>query len=186
MIVRYIIYANKFKNFNLSDLYFDNRKFSIRTPYFRYHSCNKCSIPCIKSPEDVRKDEEKLEYLKSKGTLITITSCEWYQIIQSLCNVYSDLISPFLWMKSISESMIIDAVKNNLFYGFLVININSTEALKTKYKQWPPIFVKKDVTPDMLPTWMKAEGRKNVPLQAFDGEKILVHSLLMQWYIEQG
>ena len=148
--------------------------------------CNKCSTPCIKSAEEIKKDQDKLIYLKSQGTLIIITGCEWAKIVGSLRSVSSNLVSPFLWQKWITEEMIIDAIKNDQFYGFLVVDIKSTLELKQKYKQWPPIFVKKDVSAEMLPNWMDAEGRKNVPLQAFEAEGIFLHSLLVQWYLAQG
>jgi len=101
-------------------------------------------------------------------------------------------ISPMLLSRRISETEMLQHISKNELYGFAVVDIIARpEAEKFLAVNWPPILRKADIDYKDLPLWMqhntsdKTFPRKTI-IQSMFGEKVLLHTELIKFYLENG
>ena len=81
---------------------------------------------------------------------------------------------------------------DNKLYGFAEVDIRATEnASLFKSINWAPIYKKAQVEFNMLPSWMRQKmNEKTFPrttlVQGMEANKILLHSKLLHFYIQNG
>ena len=101
-------------------------------------------------------------------------------------------ISPNFYEKKISEGCIIKGVTDGSLYGFLTVDIKPTaKAAKFEDMNWPPLFVRDEIDFSMLPEWMRngrsdASFPRSTLVQTMKADKILLHSKLLQFYLNNG
>ena len=92
----------------------------------------------------------------------------------------------------LSKIDLIDALNNDKMYGFVEVDLEPTEKADKFLKlNFPPILRRFDVPFDWLPKWMqKNADEKTFPrrtiLQAMRGEKLVFHTDLLKFYLENG
>ena len=107
-----------------------------------------------------------------------------------LTNLPPPLISPFLRRNKIQPHEILNNLSN--ITGFLLCDIIATEkANKFSRINWPPIFSKKKLNFEILPSWMKllvnkASFPKISLVQSMSEKKILLHTEMVKFYLSNG
>ena len=92
--------------------------------------------------------------------------------------------------KKIHETEIIDNIKS--ISGFLLCDIQPTnDAEKFRRINWPPIFSRKEIQFSDLPSWMQDVSSKSTfprktLVQTMEEKKILLHTKLVDFYMENG
>ena len=153
-----------------------------------YHSCERC-----KTVRTDRDDTKKREYIRSlpQTQLIEITGCEWYEQKFEIKN-FEPKISPLLWERTVDCEKIIDLVKEDQIYGFLIVDISQTKnAAKWMKLNYPPILQKSEILFKDLPVWMQSlYNEKDFPMetivQKMSSQKLLLHTSLIRFYMENG
>ena len=154
-----------------------------------YHSCERCSqVRVYKNDEDARK-----EYFKNlpDTQIISISGCEWHQEKFELKH-FQPTITPLLWCKTVDSSLIVNLIKDGKVNGFCIVDLNKTkDSSKWLKMNFPPILQKEQVFLDDLPSWMqdlteKEDFPKMTILQKMHAKQLLLHTSLLQFYLENG
>ena len=105
---------------------------------------------------------------------------------------YQPEISPLLFKKSAKACDIISLIMQDRIYGFAVVDIKqSPEAEKWLRVNWPPILQKDKILFEDIPIWMqplfdRTEFPKETIVQKMAAEKLLLHTKLLKFYLENG
>ena len=154
-----------------------------------YHSCERC-----KAVRTDRDDTKKRNYIRSlpNTTLIEIFGCEWHAQKFEIPKSFKPEISPLLWTKKIHGGQLIELVKSEEIYGFMILDITKTKsAEKWLEVNWPPLFQKSEILYGDLPSWMQAsynsrEFPMNTIVQKMSAKNLLLHTSLIKFYVENG
>ena len=155
-----------------------------------YHSCERCRPVRLNENEDIRKS-----FFRNlpNSKIIEIASCEWYaQKCEMNIQAYNPEISPLLFNNNVKTCDIISLVMQDEIYGFAVVDLEKTsEAEKWLRLNWPPIIQKDEILYEDLPIWMqplfeKSEFPKQTIVQKMSAKKLLLHSELLKFYLENG
>lgn len=141
---------------------------------------------------------EKENYLKALGyKVVTCYECRWNslkkdpytkQFIEKI--TYREMSE----QKTMTESEIIDAVREDRFYGFVEVDISVPSELTHKFQEMPPIFKNVNISRNDLSDHMRAfaEANKIMPqpqrslIGSMFGKKILILTTLLKWYLQHG
>ena len=100
-------------------------------------------------------------------------------------------ISPLLFCKPTADE-IINHVRSGTVTGFLVVDIEPTDAAKKFEKiNWPPIFMRDEIAFEDPPEWMRSgANEKTFPrktlIQSMHAKEILLHTALLKFYLDNG
>ena len=140
-------------------------------------------------------EEPRKNYFSSleNTKVITTSSCEWYA---EKCEIdfkqYTPEISPLLFERTVKVDTLISLAKQGLLYGFMVVDIEKTKAAKKWVDvNWPPIMQKAEIFYNDLPAWMRKlynqeEFPKETIVQRMQANKLLLHTSLVKFYLENG
>ena len=158
----------------------------------RYHECD-CEIS-RKSVLTKKDDRERFKDLASFGTLIVMKECVWTAFKKEKKPVLST--PNFFGRKNIKEIEIIEAIKNDTFYGLIQADIRSPPEVIDYFSKLnhPPIFNHIEVTESMLGEQIKKllnEKKTKYPLPkqltlTFNADQYLMTSDLAKFYLEKG
>ena len=166
----------------------DGKKLIFEYDGCKFHDCKLCDREML-----FKRDEtERNKFLASlpNTTIIRETECVWMEKKKIL--KYEPEISPILMLNKVYPEQMLHLLKENKLYGFMVIDISSTEnAKKFLDLNWPPILMKTMVEYTDLPDWMKPNvDEKDFPteqiVQSMHAKEILLHTRLIQFYLENG
>ena len=155
------------------------------------HQCKLCDTKCIRTPEEIEKDNRRLQHLDNKFNLIKISSCEWNKIERSINHIDSP-ISPLLLQRKVKEEVILEKILNGSLFGFVLIDIfPKAEAKKWELANWGPIFEHQNIDFDMLPPEMQkrvlpGDYPKKTLCQVFHAEKYFCTVEAVKFYHENG
>ena len=137
-------------------------------------------------------------YLQGLGyTVVSELECRWYVLKEeSSCFALRDkwhVIKPETKNK-LSEKEILDGVQAGHIFGMIQVDIHTPENLKQMLEEMTPIFKNTLVSRDDVGSHMKEFLEKNDKLKrpqrqligSFYGEKILLGTPLLQWYLKKG
>jgi G:T-mismatch repair DNA endonuclease (very short patch repair protein) len=96
--------------------------------------------------------------------------------------------------RSMTEGEVLDLIVNEKMFGLVLCDIHVPENLKTKFREFPPIFKNCDITRDDIGDFMKTFCEENdlmtkprrALIQSFKGDKILLATPLLKWYLSKG
>ena len=155
-----------------------------------YHSCVRCK------PVRINQNEEERKFFFKNlpnSKIVDISSCEWYaQKCDMDIHLYEPEISPLLLKKTVKECDIIGLVMEDRIYGFAVVDLRKQpEAQKWSRLNWPPIMQKEEILLEDISPWMrslfdKSEFPKESIVQKMSADKLLLHTDLLKFYIENG
>lgn len=163
---------------------FSNAKYDRKTPSKNW-----------KSFDERLSGTKKIEkYILEQGhKLITIWECSWKELCdkQKPTNKYH---YPGEEKFRLTETEIISMVKEGSMFGAVEVDIRVPDELKMKFSEMTPIFKNVEVTVDDIGDFMKNylnESDKSFPptkylIGSMFGEKILLITPLLRWYLENG
>ncbi len=156
-----------------------------------YHECEIC-----KKCDDIDRQQHaqrRSQYFKSRGYIVHhMKECEWKVKFDEIKITYKPSISPLLFFNEITHLEMITRIRNDELYGFAIVDIEATpDAQKFLDVNWPPILMKDDIQFEDLPVWMqKSTNKESFPrktiIQSMHGQKILLHTALIRFYLDNG
>ena len=157
----------------------------------RFHSCDQCDTKCIGNP----RFDERRKLLEPLGTVISMKGCVWRDLRKTV--QFEFTISKFFNRTTlISETEIIEAIRNDRFFGFIKIDLKASDDVIAKWSKmnFPPVYQHVDIDTDLVPPHMlrtaKARGYKfptsRTLTLTFHAQNILITTDLAQFYMSQG
>ena len=96
---------------------------------------------CLTHPN--HNDEEREEFLTTQGVLIKTRGCAWRRRM-SCGNLPMSPISPFLYTDKITEVQLINAVRSGNAYGFVLVDLEPTEAAQKFVKMTAHFYAERN------------------------------------------
>ena len=138
-------------------------------------------------------------YLIALGyTVIQEYECRWLVIREELeCQKSRNswgVKRPNMKKRKMSENEIVSSVKEGEIFGLIEVDIHTPEHLKPTFSEMAPIFKNTNVSREDVGCHMKSFLEANDKLKtpqrqligSFFGEKILLGTPLLQWYLRKG
>ena len=143
--------------------------------------------------------KEKEDYFRCLGyNVLSIFECEW-EFVKSNSESVGKFVETLnkremIERKSMTEKEIIEAIRNDKFFGFVECDIAVPTHLMSKFHEMPPIFKNVNISRDNLSQHMRCFAEENGMLKtpqrsligSMFGKKILLLTSLLQWYIKHG
>ena len=142
---------------------------------------------------------EKENYLRCLGyNVLTIFECEWEYIKKESQTIHKFVVTlnerEMIERKPMTEEEIVNAVKQDRFFGFVECDIEVPQNLMSKFYEMPPIFKNVDIARADLSPHMQEFAIENGMLKSpqrsligsMFGKKILLLTTLLQWYLKHG
>ena len=120
-----------------------------------------------------------------------VYECEWRKTKKELEEEITSPFSPFYYDQWITEEKILDAVKNNNFFGFLNVTMRPSEKTRKKFDavNFPPLFKKMQPKKCDLSQKMRYFFDKDPAKQltvGYDADQMTLSSNLVKFYLDEG
>ena len=175
-----LIFYHKFRILQLLFL------LSIISANNRYHTCPFCDTVSVE--DTTERDNEKSKVLEKFGRVIIVRECLWKK--SGFIGKESPY-SKFYYDRKITKEKILEAVRDESFYGFLNITMSAPEHVRKKYEalNFPPLFKKvqprkKDLSGKMQEFFDK-EPSSQLSV-GFEAEEMTLASNLVRFYLKEG
>ena len=175
---------------------------------YQYHGCywHGCQCSLTTSAEANNPDQQKErrertrdvhDYLLGIGVnLVEIKECEWLYA-KSNNNELKEFVKSLNIPKhpvNMTEAEIKNKIKDGSLFGLVECDIHVPEELKDYFSEMTPIFkhatISKDDVSPLMQQYADHNGLMNTPTKSligsYTGEKIMLATPLLQWYIEHG
>jgi len=141
---------------------------------------------------------ERQVYIESQGFEVIVKwECEFLRESKTdpdLANFLTRFHRPLDFKTYISEEDIIDAIKNELFFGAVEVDIEVPKELYEKFEEFSPIFVNGDISfRDIGEHMQKYVNENNLDkkdkkllLGVMSAKKVLLATPLLKWYLDHG
>jgi G:T-mismatch repair DNA endonuclease (very short patch repair protein) len=153
-----------------------------------------------KSMQELREETaEKIAYLRGLGyKVVQLWECEWQQMKAKDRDLQRFIATRFRRRldkkQELTEEEILDAVKSGELFGLVECDIHVPEELHSHFAEMQPIFKNVNITRDDIGETMRAYAEENNIMRqprrslvgSYKGEKILLATPLLQWYMEHG
>ena len=169
----------------------DGRKFVFEYNGCAYHSCERCKQTRIH-----KNDEQKrIAFFRSLPNvkIVTTSSCEWYaEKCEINKSTYTPEISPLLFERTVKWQKLVSLVQEGRLYGFMVVDLQKTKSSdKWLRLNWLPVMQKAEILYEDLAPWMRnlydpREFPKKTIVQRMQAKKLLLHTDLIRFYLENG
>ena len=179
---------------------------------FQFHGCwwhgHICHLTKGKEMNEKRKrpmaelreeTKETSKYIKDQGYhLVEIYECQWRRIKKTNSQVQQFLNSkfnrPLDHHKTLTQDQILSAIRNESLFGVVECDVRVPDALKPKFAEMCPIFKNIEISREdigqHMQTFAEEENIMSQPRRSlvgsYFGEKILLASPLIKWYLEHG
>ena len=172
--------------------------------FFEYDGCHfhECPHNCptyLRAKHDSqfepRSVTERNEFYESRGQLLTITSCEWNRI-RSTVGPFKNYTSVFFNRKNVRENEIFEKIKSGDFFGLVLCDVRSPEAVKEKFSKFnfPPVFCHLPVEESMIhPDYLTIlkDRKTQFPLDrvltlTYEAKNLLLTTETAKFYMELG
>ena len=129
--------------------------------------------------------------MKTLGEVIVKKECEWRKQRDERFPNPTSKFSPFYYDKNITQEKIVEAVRDDQFFGFLNVTMTATEAVRKKYDavNFPPLFKKFQPKKSDLSEKMQSffiSPPENQLTVGYDAENMTLASNLLKFYINEG
>lgn len=173
-----------------------------------WHGCCTCYKPHEvntkwgkKNCELLENTNERVQYLKGLPDVLKVVQiweCEW---LDQKSGPEKDEIESFLnahffgrGQQALSEDQLLQRVKEESFFGCVVVDIETPDILKQKFSEMTPVFRNVDISRKDIGDHMRQFAEENdvmaTPRRAlvgiYGGEKILLSTPLLKFYLEEG
>ena len=177
----------------------DDKEYFFEYDGCHFHVCpHNCTIyqKALKiSQFNPRSVEERNAFYRSRGELITITSCKWYEKRRSV-GPFKNYISSFFNRKQVTEREIFEKIKNGDFFGLVQCDVISPQSVIDKFSKFnfPPVFCHLPIDESMIhPSYLSIlKARKTqFPLDrvltlTYQAKNILLTTETAKFYLDQG
>ena len=179
---------------------------------FQFHGCwwhgHICHLTKGKEMNEKRKrpmrelreeTKEISKYIKDQGYhLVEIYECQWRRIKKTNSQVQQFLNSkfnrPLDHHKTLTRDQILSAIRNESLFGVVECDVRVPDALKPKFAEMCLIFKNIEISREdigqHMQTFAEEEKIMSQPRRSlvgsYFGEKILLASPLIKWYLEHG
>ena len=172
--------------------------------FFEYDGCHfhECPHNCptyLRAKHDSqfepRSVTERNAFYQSRGKLFTITSCEWNRI-RSTVGPFKNYTSVFFNRKNVRENEIFEKIKSGDFFGLVLCDVRSPEAVKEKFSKFnfPPVFCHLPVEESMIhPDYLTIlkDRKTQFPLDrvltlTYEAKNLLLTTETAKFYMELG
>ena len=152
----------------------------------RYHTCPFCETVSVE--DTTERDDEKMNVLEKFGRVIIVRECLWKKT--GFIGKESPY-SKFYYDKNITKEKILEAVRDETFYGFLNITMSAPEHVRRKYEalNFPPLFKKVQPRKEDLSEKMQEFFDKEPSCQlsvGFEAKEMTLASNLVRFYLKEG
>ena len=172
--------------------------------FFEYDGCHfhECPHNCptyLRAKHDSqfepRSVTERNAFYESRGQLFTITSCEWNRI-RNTVGPFKNYTSIFFNRKNIRENEIFEKIKSGDFFGLVLCDVRSPEAVKEKFSKinFPPVFCHLPIEETMIhPDYLQIlkDRKTQFPLDrvltlTYKAKNLLLTTETAKFYMELG
>ncbi|KAL9961203.1 hypothetical protein ACROYT_G030104 [Oculina patagonica] len=173
--------------------------------YWHGHDCNlnegkEFNEKRKKAMSELREETEaNSKYIEEQGyNLVQIWECQWLKMTRTSLAIHQFLQSkfhrPLDSYVNPSQKQILSAIRKNYLFGVVECDIHVPDHLKPKFNEMCPIFKNTEVERKDIGEYMRAfaEEHNIMPrprktlIGSFYGEKILLATPLLKWYLEHG
>ena len=176
---------------------------------YQFHGCFWHGHGCCPSASKEykgRSAEDRLRETKLKETYIRalgyrleyIWECEWQRAVNANPSVkvflkaFNDTV--YGVDRPLTQDEVLDKVLNGQLFGFVECDLHVPDNLLAKFAEMPPIFKNVELSREHLSEHMREFAEDNDHLArpqrcligSMKGEKILLLSELLRWYMEHG
>ena len=150
-----------------------------------------------KTMEQLQADTEmNSQYIQQCGyQLVEMWECEWKQMKNQnpdLRHFLRRFRRTLDYKQTMTQEQVLEAVKETTLFGMVECNINVPEDLRSHFEEMTPIFKNTKVCLDDIGEPMKTYAEQNQLMfqprrsliGSYHGEKILLATPLLQWYLE--
>jgi len=168
---------------------------------FRYHGCPTCKpdnrdvkVGGRTLNEKYKQTEETSKYLRSLGyQLVEMWECSWSQHKRDHVP-HNSYVYPTEDRYRMSQDQILSAILDGRIFGAVQCDVRVPENLKSHFGEMPPVFKNTTVTEndigDHMTDFLSSTGKSFKPTRyligSMWGEKILMITPLLTWYIQHG
>ncbi|CAH3044868.1 unnamed protein product [Porites lobata] len=149
---------------------------------------------------ELREETKEIsKYIKDQGYhLVEIYECQWRRIKKTNSQVQQFLNSkfnrPLDHHKTLTQDQILSAIRSESLFGVVECDVRVPDALKPKFAEMCPIFkniqISREDIGQHMQTFAEEENIMSQPRRSlvgsYFGEKILLASPLIKWYLEHG
>ena len=177
-----------------------------RTAY-QFHGCFFHGCPCVgeevntvngKPMAQLREETRKYTaYLRRYVKVVEMWECTWKQTrkapaVKQLLDTEFPRRRGVIW--ELSQQQILDAVCVGTLFGLVECDIRVPENLRQHFAEMLPVFKNTTVSRDDIGPFMRQYARNNdimstprrMLVGSYHGEKILLATPLLQWYLAHG
>jgi hypothetical protein len=146
--------------------------------------------------EETRRNSS---YIRKQGfNLVECWECEWRERKKTNRElqrfIATRLRRPLDKVKTMTLQSILDAVRDEKLFGCVECDIHVPEHLREQFSEMCPIFKNTEISRDDIGDFMKAYAEENDIMRrprrsligSMVGEKILLATPLLKWYLEHG
>ena len=142
---------------------------------------------------------EKTTYLRGLGyKVVELWECEWQHMKAQDKDLQRFIATRFRRRldkkQSMTQDEILDTVKSEALFGMVECDVHVPAALQSHFAEMQPIFKNVNITRDDVGEHMRTFAEEHHILTqprrsligSFKGEKILLSTPLLQWYLAHG
>ena len=167
----------------------------------RWHGCESCFTDDRDVVRQGRTHNQKREHTRKIGdyirqagfTLVEMWECEWrtYKRTNAVHNSYTYKTEDTHRM---TELEVLAHIKNGDIFGAVEVDIRVPDDLKSRFEEMPPVFknttISQDDIGDYMRDYLTHDGKTfkdtRYLIGSMFGDKILLITPLLQWYLEHG
>ena len=172
-----------------------------------FHGCPKCKTqnrdenkngwPSLN--EKFEKTERMNDYITENGCKLKVQwECQWKEQKKNLAAAGVTLQNKYMYPLEakyrLTQAEILEGIKQGTIFGAAECDIHVPDELKEKFSEMTPIFKNTIVTEndigEHMQSFLKGRDEKFKPTRyligSMFGEKILLITPLIKWYLEQG
>ncbi|KAK7087561.1 hypothetical protein V1264_021595 [Littorina saxatilis] len=134
---------------------------------------------------------------EAKVQVVEMWECEWAREKRTNAKLREFLKETFVSTKlygPMTQTAMKRAIEKGTIFGFVECDIHVPESLKPKFSDFPPIFKNTQVSVDDIGDLMRSYAEKEkimgqprrMLISSFFGDKILLATPLLQWYLNHG
>ena len=167
----------------------------------RYHGCPSCKtdnrdvkVGGKTLNEKLKQTQEISKYIRSLGyQLIEMWECRWSEH-KKHHTIHNNYVYPTEHQFRMTQDQIISAIQGGFIFGAIQCDVRVPDHLKCHFEEMPPIFKNTTITEndigEHMTDFLKTTGKSFKPTRyligSMWGEKILMITPLLRWYIEHG
>jgi len=173
-----------------------------------WHGCPTCynrnevnAIRCKTYGELLDITHSKMQYLEGLADVsevVQIWECEWktFKSGQERDSIETFLNNqfPLRDQKALTEEQLLQRVKDESFFGCVLVDLETPDSLKEKFCEMTPVFQNVEIRRQDIGEHMQHFAEENDVMEnprralvgIYGGEKILLSTPLLKFYLEEG